>query len=192
VARAPRPYVEAAERWGYLADSEAHKYGLPNGATLLLKIASGESGFNMHAVSSAGARGATQFIPETRQSYIDRYGVDPWAGPDQAMHAAAIYMHSSGLASYNPGGGQSYIDYILGQKVASSREQRPGQRDSAPHPGSPAARARAGAGAAPGSSNSPGGFGADLMHIGLVGALVLGGAGMVGLGMTRMLGTGAK
>lgn len=39
------------------------------------------------------------------------------------------------------------------------------------------------------SFSSPGGFSGELMHIGLVAALVLGGVAMIGLGTTRMLGT---
>lgn len=42
------------------------------------------------------------------------------------------------------------------------------------------------------SSSGSSGFGGDLLHIGLVGALVLGGVGMIGLGTTRMLGTAAR
>ena len=96
-----------------------------NGATLLLKIASGESSFNMKAVSSAGAGGATQFIPTTRQSYISQYGVDPWKSPDEAIHATALFLKHQGLAAYNPGGGQGYIDYILGQSVEAKGAARP-------------------------------------------------------------------
>ena len=125
MAGAPRAYVQAAERWGYLAEGQAHKYGVNNGATLLLKIASGESGFKMGAVSSAGARGATQFIPSTRQSYISQYGVDPWKSPDEAIHATALFLKHQGLAAYNPGGGQGYIDYILGQSVEAKGGVRP-------------------------------------------------------------------
>lgn len=43
-----------------------------------------------------------------------------------------------------------------------------------------------------GGSSAPGGLQGDLMHAGLVGALVLGGAGMVGLGVTRFFGTAQK
>lgn len=182
MARAPKPYVEAAQRWGYLAEGEAHKYGVANGATLLLKIASGESNFNMAAVSSADARGATQFTPSTRAAYVEKYGVDPWKSPDEAMHAAAIYMHTSGLAAYNPGGGQGYIDYILGQPVSLAH---PGRR--APRAG---ARSRPSANSAGGSSG-PSSFAGDLMHIGLVATLVLGGAAMIGVGVTRVFGTAA-
>jgi hypothetical protein len=184
VSSAPRAYVEAAERWGHLADAQAHKYGVANGATLLLKIASGESGFNMHAVSSADARGATQFIPSTRDSYIKSYGVDPWKSPDEAIHAAAIFMHTSGLAAYNPGGGQGYIDYIIKQPIApvgDGHRPLPGGQKQRPEP-----RQAAGAGS---SSGGPGGLGGDLLNIGLVGVFVLGGGAMVLLGTTRMLGT---
>lgn len=40
--------------------------------------------------------------------------------------------------------------------------------------------------------SSSGGLGGDLMHVGLVGALVLGGAGLVGLGVTRVFGSAQK
>jgi hypothetical protein len=184
VARPPRAYVEAAERWGFLADAQAHKYGVSNGATLLLKIASGESNFNMKAVSSADARGATQFIPSTRDAYIKQYGVDPWKSPAEAIHAAAIYMHTSGLAAYNPGGGQGYIDYIIGQPISPVK---PGHR---PLPGGQTQPPRRQAAPEAESSGSgPGGFAGDLLNIGLVATFVLGGAALIGLGTTRMLGT---
>jgi hypothetical protein len=180
-AAVPRVWREAAERWGYLAEGQAHRYGLRNGATLLAKIASGESGFNQGAVSSAGARGGTQFIASTRQEYIEKYGVDPWKSPDEAMHAAAIFMHTTGLAGYNSGGGQEYIDYILHQPVSIAHQgaQRlPGGKRASARSKPPSS-----------SSSSSSGLGGDLMHIGLVGVLVLGGAAMIGLGATRILGT---
>jgi membrane-bound lytic murein transglycosylase B len=117
MAAVPEAYKAPLARYGPLADDEARKYGL-TGSELLAKLLSGESGFNMGSVSSAGARGAAQFIPGTRQDYISRYGVDPWASPDSAVHAAALYMQKGGgLAAYNRGGGQGYINYILGQNV---------------------------------------------------------------------------
>lgn len=180
MARPPRAYVVAAERWGFLADAQAHKYGIANGATLLLKIASGESGFNMKAVSSADAKGATQFIPSTRAEYVKHYGVDPWKSPEEAIHAAAIYMHTSGLAAYNPGGGQGYIDYIKKQPISPVR---------AGHQLLPGGQKQPRESAGSESSGGPSGFAGDLLNIGLVGALVLGGAGMVLVGTTRLLGT---
>jgi Phage tail lysozyme len=40
--------------------------------------------------------------------------------------------------------------------------------------------------------SSGGGLGSDLMHVGMVGALVLGGAGLVGLGVTRVFGSAQR
>ncbi len=183
MAQVPRVWREAAERWGYLAEGQAHRYGLPNGATLLARIASGESGFNQGAVSSAGARGGTQFMPGTRYSFILKYRVDPWKSPDEAMHAAGLFMRDQGLDAYNPGGGQSYIDYILHQPVSIGQQARRGAGRAQPSPSS----RRSPAPPAQGSS----GFGGELIHIGLTGLLVLGGAGLVGLGVTRMMGSAA-
>lgn len=176
MTRVPRAYREAAERWGYLAEGQAHKYGQPNGATLLLKIAYVESrlGANL-GPSSAGARGSTQFIPETRQAYIKKYGVDPWKNVDEAFHATGIFMKTSGLAGYNPGS-STYIHEVLSAPVSAAGQGPQPRGRRAP--------------AAPAAEASSGGFGGELMHIGLVGALVLGGAAMIGLGATRMLGTG--
>jgi transglycosylase-like protein with SLT domain len=181
---APRAWREAAERWGPLVDREAHHYGVANGATLLLKIASGESGFNVHAVSSAGARGGAQFMPETRQEFLSKYGVDAWKGPDEAIHAAALFVKTLGFASYNPGGGQEYIDYIIKQPVSIAHPS--GKPQGRRRPNSQPTRPREA------SSTESSSFGGDLIHIGLVGVLVLGGVGMVGLGATRMLGTAQR
>jgi membrane-bound lytic murein transglycosylase B len=113
----PPQYAASIRRWGRLADAEARKWGL-TGEQLLAKLLAGESGFRMDAVSSAGARAAGQFMPETRAEFIRVYGVDPWGSVDDAVHSAALFMRDRGLDSYNPGGGQEYIDYILGQDVA--------------------------------------------------------------------------
>lgn len=176
--------MRAAERWGYLAEGQAHRYGVANGATLLLKIASGESGFRMGATSSAGAKGATQFMPEVRQEWIKRYGVDPWKSPEEAIHATAIYLHTLGLAHYNPGGGQSYIDYILHQPIGAVHAGH------AQGGGSPITSASSLS--SPSSGSEASGLGGELMHIGLVAMLVLGGAAMIGLGGMRLLGTGRR
>jgi hypothetical protein len=116
----PAPFIAAARKYGSQPsfDAWARKtYGV-SGPKLLAKVAKGESGFDMGAVSSAGARGGTGFMPGTRQDFIRRYGVDPWAGPDEAVHATELYLQHDprGLAGYNPGD-PSYTSYILGQKV---------------------------------------------------------------------------
>jgi hypothetical protein len=69
-----------------------------------------ESGFNPNAVSSAGAVGIAQFMPETAAGL----GIDP-RNPYAALRAAALYMqqklqryggdYAKALASYNAGDG---------------------------------------------------------------------------------------
>src|SRR3712207_1028347 len=98
----PPQYQAAIAKYGHLADAEARKWG-ETGESLLAKLGAGESGFRMSAVSSAGARGGYQFMPGTRAAYMKRYGVDPWASPDAAVHAAALFMRDTGLKGYNPG-----------------------------------------------------------------------------------------
>lgn len=67
-------------------------------------------------VSSAGARGPAQFIPSTRQAYIDKYGVDPWAGDKQAIKGLMLHQLSTGVEGYNPGM-PTYKNLVLGQKL---------------------------------------------------------------------------
>jgi hypothetical protein len=121
----PPAYQRAIARYGQLADREARKWGL-TGEQLLAKLLAGESGFRMNAVSSANARGAAQFIPSTRQLFIQRYGVDPWRDIDSAVKGAALYMRDQGLKAYNPGGGQAYIRYILAQQPRGVAAGLPG------------------------------------------------------------------
>jgi hypothetical protein len=109
----------AAKRYGHLADAEGRKHGI-SGETLLRRIIKGESGGRKGAVSSAGARGWAPFMPATRASFKSKYGVDAYASPEQAVHAAALYMKTSGLAAYNPGM-SSYSSYILGQRAPHDR-----------------------------------------------------------------------
>ncbi len=113
------PDVEQAiAHWGPSVDRVAReKYGI-SGAALLAKLTKGESGGRKNAVSSAGARSYTQFMPATRAEYIKRYGLDPWRSADEAEHATAIYLRKDprGLAGYNPGD-PGYTNYILKQKV---------------------------------------------------------------------------
>lgn len=112
--------MAAVRRYGPTVDRVAAKYGI-SGSALLAKLVKGETNFTHKrggrlTTSSAGARGAAQFMPETRAAFIKRYGVDAWASPEEAVHAASIYLRKSGLAAYNPGM-KSYSSYILGQHV---------------------------------------------------------------------------
>lgn len=122
-----RTLAEAIARYGPLVDRIAAQYRNPvtggplSGSALLAKLVQGESGGRGDAVSSAGARGEAQFTAGSRQVALQKYGIDPWAGPDPAVHAAALHLlgkinGSTGLAGYNPGD-PSYQGYILGQKV---------------------------------------------------------------------------
>src|ERR1044072_3336299 len=171
----PDEYRAAFKRWGTIADADAPKQRVPNGATLLAKIAYVETRFskNLGITSSAGAKAPMQFMPETRQGYIDQYGVDPWASVDDAVHAAAIFMRESGLDGYTPGS-STYISEVLKAPVSIS-----GQAKSAPD--SPRRRSRAPEG---GSSDMAGG----LMRFLVTAALVLGGVVMVGTGTIRAMG----
>ena len=85
-----------------------------------------ESGFNVKALSPAGARGIAQFMPDTAK----QFGIDPY-DPIQALDAGAKYMAQSlqrykgdyrkALASYNAGVGNvdKYgIDVVLSDDFA--------------------------------------------------------------------------
>jgi murein DD-endopeptidase MepM/ murein hydrolase activator NlpD len=127
---------DAAARYGRSLDAIAARYTNPHtgkrlsGEALVLKTIQGESGGRRDAVSNAGARAWAQFMPGTRAAVIRKYGVDPWRSPEEAVHALTLHMrgklgNATGLEGYNPGGGQGYVNYILGQRVGSSRGSAP-------------------------------------------------------------------
>lgn len=108
------------------------RYGVP-GWKLAGKTVAGEFGGRSTAsgrgvVSSAGARGPAQFIPSTRQAYMERYGVDPWAGDPQAIKGLMLHQLNTGVEGYNPGM-PTYKDYILGQRL--NRQDRSALRGRA-------------------------------------------------------------
>ena len=130
----PSSLLQAIHRYGPSVQGIAKQYGI-SGEALLAKLITGESGGRANAVSNMGAQGYAQFMPGTRKIAVDKYGVDPLAGPDQAVHAAALHLRgkltgATGLEGYNPGGGRGYVDYILGQRVgdvhAGSRSRQGG------------------------------------------------------------------
>lgn len=112
----------AIVKYAPLYDRQARsKYGI-SGRQLLAKLITGESGGRANAESKAGARGRAQFMPGTRAIAIEKYGIDPWRSADEAVHAAVLHLQgkltgAKGLEGYNPGGGQQYVHYILGQNV---------------------------------------------------------------------------
>lgn len=84
----------------------AQKYNIP--ASVIASMLQQESGFNVNAVSPAGAIGIAQFMPGTAQSY----GINPH-NPAQAIDAMGHYLRNSmdalggnlpaAIASYNAG-----------------------------------------------------------------------------------------
>lgn len=182
MATIPPAYERAFQRWGYLADAEAHKYGLPNGATLLAKIGYVETRFSskLGITSSAGAQGPMQFMPTTRAEWIEKYGLDPWKSVDEAVHSGGIFMKTLGLDSYNPGS-STYISEVLKAPVSVSA-QATGAKATAGRPN----RARAqGAVAAAASTDD----GDSLIRFLLTAAMGLGGAALVGVGISRAVGS---
>lgn len=127
----------AADRYGHLVDHIAGRYTNPvtgkrlSGSALLLKIAQGESSALTSDgartdVSPAGARAWMQFMPSSRAVAIQKYGVDPWRTPEEAVRAATLHLRGkingkTGLEGYNPGS-SSYPNYILGQRVGATHE----------------------------------------------------------------------
>lgn len=91
------------------------KYG-KSGVALSAKEVLGESGGNRKAVSSAGARGLTQFIPSTRDYILKKYGYDAYGSDADALKAMMAYQLERGVEGYNPGM-PGYRDYILKQKL---------------------------------------------------------------------------
>jgi hypothetical protein len=167
VARPTAADRRAAIRYGPSVRRIAQRYRNPytgkrlSGAALLLKVASGESGFNDNAVSSAGARGRTQFMPATRAAVLKQFGVDPWGSVDDAYHATALHLrgklgNAKGLEGYNPGD-PSYTSYILKQKVGKIR-------------GAPGGTGGAASGVS-GTPGTPGSVGAQNLPMGSTGAL---------------------
>ena len=131
----PPEIIAAAQKYGPSVNAIAKQYGI-SGSALLAKLIQGESGGRGDRTSTAGAKGYTQFMPGSRKVAMDKFGVDPWADPDQAVHAAALHLQgkingSKGLAGYNPGS-PTYTSYILGQKVGNvASGARPSQGSSA-------------------------------------------------------------
>jgi len=103
-AKDPAPAADPSE----LADAAADKYGLPR--VLVRSVMAAESGFQTDAVSSKGAIGLMQLMPETAQDL----GADPH-DPAQNVDAGVRYLRDllikydgglwHALAAYNAGPG---------------------------------------------------------------------------------------
>lgn len=69
------------------------EYGLPAG--LMSRIRTKGERSNADQVSPAGARSVYQVIPSTRDAFKRKYGVDAYAGPEQAARVAALHLRDS-------------------------------------------------------------------------------------------------
>ncbi len=105
------------ERYVRKANQVEAQYGIPN--NLLVGLLKTESNLNPQAVSSAGAKGIAQFMPNTAKEY----GINPY-NPTQSIEAAGKYLANSykklgnwqdALRSYNMGL-QGVLDVKAGKR----------------------------------------------------------------------------
>ncbi|MCE7796549.1 lytic transglycosylase domain-containing protein [Sphingobium sufflavum] len=66
------------------------KYGLPSGGMKAIRTKGERS--NADQVSSAGARTVYQIIPDTRDRFLKRYGIDAYSSPKAAAEVAALHL----------------------------------------------------------------------------------------------------
>jgi hypothetical protein len=69
------------------------KYGLPPGLMASIRTSGEQS--NADQVSSAGAKTVYQVTPPTRQLFLNKYGIDAYAGAPQAAEVAALHLRDS-------------------------------------------------------------------------------------------------
>jgi len=128
----PKEYAKWIRKYSPRIDKQAREtYGL-SGNEFMAKMLKGESGFNMDTVGPdtpyGNARGAAQFIPGTRQAFVDKFGIDPWRSKKQAVQAMALhldgksYSKTFGIQGYNPGINDSYY---LNQDVGETQKANP-------------------------------------------------------------------
>lgn len=87
------------------------KLGLPVGLLSSIRL-NGEKS-NNDQISEAGAQSPYQFIPQTRQAIIKKYGIDPLLNPENASEAAGLLL-KEGLKRNNNDPAQAVGEYIGG------------------------------------------------------------------------------
>lgn len=96
----------------------SHRFGVPE--AWIRAVIRAESGFDTRAVSSAGAMGLMQLMPDTYADMRARHGLgpDPFAPRDNLLAGAAYLRHlhdrfgpAGVLAAYNAGPGR-YLDHL--------------------------------------------------------------------------------
>lgn len=134
-ANVPPEYAKWIRKYSPRIDKQARAtYGL-SGNEFMAKMLQGESGFDMSKVGPntpyGNARGAAQFIPPTRDSFVEKFGIDPWRSPKEAVQAMALhldgksYSKTFGIQGYNPGINDSYY---LNQDVGPTTQAAPNAR----------------------------------------------------------------
>lgn len=118
----PERFRGLVAKYAPLVEDKAKDYGL-TGSEFLAKMLKGESNFGQTEVGPdtpyGNARGPAQFIPGTRQDFIDKFGIDPWRSDEEAVKAMAYHLDgkhygAGGIQGYNPGIND---DYYLNQDV---------------------------------------------------------------------------
>lgn len=87
----PRSYKDP--RYDTIEERIEREVGIPRG--LLKRIRTRGERSNADQVSEAGARSVYQIIPTTRSQFQKKYGVDAYAGPEQAARVAALHLKES-------------------------------------------------------------------------------------------------
>ena len=134
-ANVPAEYAKWIRKFSPRIDKQARAtYGL-SGNEFMAKMLQGESGFDMSKVGPdtpyGNARGAAQFIPPTRDAFVEKFGIDPWRSTREAVQAMALhldgksYSKTFGIQGYNPGINDSYY---LNQDVGPTTKPSPGAK----------------------------------------------------------------
>jgi hypothetical protein len=173
-------------RWAGYAQQAGKKYGIP--PAVLLGLVRVESGGIEGRVSSANARGLTQFIPSTARAY----GVDTTPGHARSqIEGAAKYLHDLGFNANPTAALNRYSGGAAGYpaKVLTAAKDYGGTTAAAAAAATPAVQQSA----APAANTGGGALLDDTKRSGALKALttvafVLGGALLVYLGINQASG----
>jgi soluble lytic murein transglycosylase-like protein len=122
VPAAPLPAVSKIATPFEMADAAADKYGLPR--SLVRSVMSAESGLQANAVSSKGAIGLMQLMPDTAQ----QLGVDPY-DPAQNVEGGTRYLRDL-LAKYDGGLWHALAAYNAGPGAVEKYKGVPPYRET--------------------------------------------------------------
>jgi len=124
LALAGFPESYADPLYSQLARAAEQKLGLPAGILDAIRMRGERS--NADQISPAGARTPYQFIPSTRQGFINKFGIDPWSNADAATNAAGLHIlddykrtgsWNEAIARYNGGQHPGRVARAYAKKV---------------------------------------------------------------------------